>query len=154
MTVARITKIGRFEYAHRIMNHPGKCANLHGHSGKVEITVTGEVSEETGMVLDFEVLSDFFKSNVDRYLDHATLLQEKDEYLVNFVYQMQGKQPTLKPPTLFALPPTAEEIATFILDRLEEYIRSREVLLVPQDRISSYKVKLWETETSYVEVTS
>ena len=34
-----VTKIFRFESAHNLPNYEGDCANLHGHSYKLEVTV-------------------------------------------------------------------------------------------------------------------
>lgn len=44
-----------FEAAHRLPNVPDghKCARLHGHSYTVEVTVTGDVDEHLGWVVDF-----------------------------------------------------------------------------------------------------
>ena len=44
----RIGKLFKFEAAHRLPNHPGKCKNLHGHSYKLEVVVNGEVNFFSG----------------------------------------------------------------------------------------------------------
>jgi len=139
---ARITKVSHIEYAHRILNHPGKCKRLHGHSGKVELTLSGQVQEETGMVLDFEVLSTFFKAKVEKFFDHFTLLQEEDH--IKKVLEMAGQK-------IFAFkqPPTAEVISYHILGLFINEIEER----FPAGNFSC-GVKFWETESSYVEVRS
>ena len=45
-----------FDAAHRLEGYPGKCANLHGHSWKVEVFVTGEAVDSLGLVCDFGML--------------------------------------------------------------------------------------------------
>ena len=73
-----VTKVMRFEYGHRILNHPGKCKRLHGHSGKVEFTVHGQINPETGMVIDFGDISSSVGELIKHNLDHITFLQIGD----------------------------------------------------------------------------
>ena len=49
-----------------------KCRRMHGHSFKVEVTVEGEVDEETGWVYDHAVIGEAMKPLVAQ-LDHAYL---------------------------------------------------------------------------------
>src|SRR6202451_3189758 len=53
----------KFEAAHRLPKVPPghKCARLHGHSFKVELTVAGPVNPETGWFIDFGDLLDLWK---------------------------------------------------------------------------------------------
>ena len=48
-----------FEAAHRLSNVPAarNCARLHGHSFAVRISVAGDVSNDTGSVMDFSDVS-------------------------------------------------------------------------------------------------
>lgn len=72
MTVS-VTKCFGFEAAHHLPNYDGACNRLHGHSYKLQVTVSGSVDEATGMIIDFSVLKDVVKSKVvDRY-DHRNL---------------------------------------------------------------------------------
>jgi 6-pyruvoyltetrahydropterin/6-carboxytetrahydropterin synthase len=51
----------------------GKCGNLHGHNYGLEVTVQGEPSPETGMVIDLKALKDLIvEAVVDRF-DHTHL---------------------------------------------------------------------------------
>ena len=47
-----ITKI-RYEYAHRLIYHQGKCRHVHGHSGKATIELAADILNENGFVMDF-----------------------------------------------------------------------------------------------------
>jgi 6-pyruvoyltetrahydropterin/6-carboxytetrahydropterin synthase len=69
-----IYKEFHFEAAHRLPNVPPghKCARLHGHSFQVRLTVTGEVAEPSGWVMDFGDLKTAFKPVLER-LDHYYL---------------------------------------------------------------------------------
>jgi 6-pyruvoyltetrahydropterin/6-carboxytetrahydropterin synthase len=64
----------RFEAAHRLPKVPAghKCARLHGHSFRVELTVAGPVDESTGWLIDFQRLYDAWKPLYDE-LDHRFL---------------------------------------------------------------------------------
>ena len=68
-----VRKEYRFEAAHFIHNHPGRCRNLHGHSYRLFVSVEGPVDAETGMVLDFEGLSRIVRERVLQKLDHHFL---------------------------------------------------------------------------------
>ncbi|MCK4787456.1 MAG: 6-carboxytetrahydropterin synthase, partial [Desulfobacteraceae bacterium] len=46
------TKIVTFDSAHRLLNHPGKCRSLHGHTYKLEVTFQAQ-ELQNGMVYDF-----------------------------------------------------------------------------------------------------
>ena len=50
--------------------HP--CKNIHGHSFKITITITGDVDETTGFVLDFGDIDAAFKPIQDK-IDHSYL---------------------------------------------------------------------------------
>ena len=42
-----------FSYGHRLVGHPGKCAHLHGHNGRVQIEVSSKMLNSQNMVMDF-----------------------------------------------------------------------------------------------------
>ena len=69
-----VTKGFSFEASHYIPNYDGACSNLHGHSYKLQVTVsTDTVNSVTGMVLDFNILKSIVNNRVvDRY-DHSHL---------------------------------------------------------------------------------
>lgn len=60
----------RFESAHFIYNHPGKCKNLHGHSYRCFIVIQGKPDPITGMVMDFDHLDPIMEEHVISHLDH------------------------------------------------------------------------------------
>jgi 6-pyruvoyltetrahydropterin/6-carboxytetrahydropterin synthase len=68
-----IGKIFSFEAAHTLPNHEGKCRNLHGHSYRLEVEVTKEVNQETGMVMDFGDLTCIVHKYIIDILDHSNL---------------------------------------------------------------------------------
>jgi 6-pyruvoyltetrahydropterin/6-carboxytetrahydropterin synthase len=53
----------------------GKCNNPygHGHNYMIEVTVSGPVDDQTGMVCDLVDLDDFIRSEVVERFDHQNL---------------------------------------------------------------------------------
>lgn len=73
-----ITKEVYFCYGHRLMNHPGKCRHLHGHSVKAAISIAHEHLNEQGMVCDFAQVREATETFIDQTLDHNFLLHKQD----------------------------------------------------------------------------
>jgi 6-pyruvoyltetrahydropterin/6-carboxytetrahydropterin synthase len=72
----QIRKQFRFEAAHVLPHHPGKCSRLHGHSYRVDVVVGGPLLSEgpaQGMILDFDEISAVVKPSVIERLDHSSL---------------------------------------------------------------------------------
>ena len=68
-----IGKTFRFESSHQLPKYAGKCSNLHGHSYKLMVLITGMLDKNTGMVADFSDLSDLVQGLVVEVLDHKHL---------------------------------------------------------------------------------
>ena len=64
----------RFEAAHKLPKVPPghKCAELHGHSFRIEVAVSGPVDEQTGWFIDYQRLYDAWQPLFSR-LDHHYL---------------------------------------------------------------------------------
>ncbi len=45
MKFAILTKTFHFEAAHHLPGHRGKCARLHGHSYRLEVTLRGPIKD-------------------------------------------------------------------------------------------------------------
>ena len=87
----------RFEAAHRLPKVPAghKCARLHGHSFRVELTVAGPVDAATGWFIDFQRIFDAWNPLCER-LDH------------NYLNEIPGLEN-----------PTSEVLAGWIWDRVK-----------------------------------
>ena len=117
-----VTKLFEFEACHHLPHYDGACHNIHGHSYKLEVTVSGQVSKnendpKCGMIIDFKDLKAIVKSvAVDKY-DHSNL----NDFFPNPTAEIMVKQ-----------------IAVDIMSKLPQgvYLMS---------------CKLWETSTSYAE---
>jgi 6-pyruvoyltetrahydropterin/6-carboxytetrahydropterin synthase len=89
-----IFNVYHFEAARRLPNLPGShpCTNLHGHSFRLEIFVSGPVDQTTGWVRDFAELDAAFepiKAQLDhRYLNDIPWLENPtSERLAQWIWQ-------------------------------------------------------------------
>lgn len=69
---AKVTKTVTFDSAHYLSEYDGPCRRNHGHRFSLEVTVSGSIDPFTGMVLDFNSLSEILKGVV-RTFDHHCL---------------------------------------------------------------------------------
>lgn len=72
----QVRKRFRFEAAHILPHHPGKCSRLHGHSYRLEVAVDGPLQPDgpaRGMVVDFDELDEIVQRAVIERLDHSSL---------------------------------------------------------------------------------
>lgn len=145
-TRVEVTKEFQFDCAHMLAQHKGLCRNLHGHTYKMEVTVTRErlvtAGPEEGMVMDFQVLKDIVKKLIVDVMDHATVIysysnDEFENQLEHLLIQHDKK--------MVQLPyrPTAENMAKDFIHRLNDCV---ELQLL---HIQVTKIKLYETPTSY-----
>jgi len=125
-----VTKTIDFCYGHRLIGHKGKCRNLHGHNGLVEIDVETELLDEMGMVMDFSDIRDIVKGWIDENLDHKMVLNRAD-------VAIPALRELGEPMYLIDENPTAENISKLI------YKQARDA------GIDVREVRLWETTSSY-----
>ena len=89
----------RFEAAHKLPHHDGKCARLHGHSWVCRVYIRGDrlidSGAKQGMLMDFGDLKKYMQPLLDEYLDH---------YYLNETLAMES--------------PTSEAIAQWIYGKL------------------------------------
>lgn len=101
-----LSKEFRFEAAHQLIHHDGKCARRHGHSWKGTVICKGEELHKNGpkegMLIDYGDISNVVKPIVEAYLDHwdlnETLKTEMptSEYVARWMYDtLKGLLPNL-----------------------------------------------------------
>jgi len=66
-----------FDAAHKLIGYKGKCAELHGHTWKVEVFVVGEKLDDVGILVDFNTLKEKLSRIIGR-LDHKFLNSLKE----------------------------------------------------------------------------
>lgn len=117
----KLTVESGFSAAHRLVNYPGACSNLHGHNWKVKLTISATELDDTGMVIDLMELKN--------YLDEC--LQQFDHHLINEVEPFDVTNPTSEN--------LARYIYQWIRDRLPEKIGIETVqVLETEDFAVSY----------------
>jgi len=67
-----LTVKGGFSAAHALREYEGECEELHGHNWNVEVTVQTEGLDDVGLGVDFRVMKNVLKSELDP-LDHKFL---------------------------------------------------------------------------------
>ncbi len=122
-----------FNAAHRLHNPKwddkknkevfGLCnnPNFHGHNYELEISVTGEVDQDTGYLIDLKILKTIIKEQIEDRFDHKNLNVEVEEFK--------------------ELNPTAENICYVIWNILTEHL----------DKKYDIGVRLYETPRNFVE---
>ena len=63
----------RFEAAHRLPQHRGKCFNLHGHSYRFTLALDLRVDPATGMTADFDEIVSVVEERVLSAWDHRNM---------------------------------------------------------------------------------
>ncbi|ASK27568.1 6-carboxytetrahydropterin synthase QueD [Neisseria chenwenguii] len=135
----KITKIFTFDSSHMLDGHDGKCQNLHGHTYKLEITVSDGLirgGAKDGMVMDFADLKAVAKQEIIEPFDHAFIYHGENARESQIAALLEGwNMKTLR----LACRTTAENMAFEIYGRLKK----RGVCVC--------SVKLWETPISCAE---
>lgn len=122
----RVSRQIEFCYGHRLLDYSGKCCHLHGHNGKVVITLESAGLDDQGMVLDFSEIKRVVSGWIDECLDHRMILRRDDP-------AVPALQELGEPVFLMDVNPTAENIAKLIA----------EVAL--KEGFPVVEVRLWET---------
>lgn len=134
----RITRLYNFEAAHRIFGYDkASCGSLHGHSYRAEVTLEARELNELGFVLDFAEMKKLQRW-IDAHLDHATLVDERDESLRRFLEESGDRHFVLRGGT------SAERIA--------EELRRQAVQLFENERVKVVSVSVKETGKCGAEV--
>lgn len=110
-----VSRKAHFNAAHRLYHKDwsmekndevfGKCnnPNYHGHNYELIASVTGEIDQETGFVIDVKVLKDIIKTEVEDAFDHKNLNLDVTEFK--------------------DLNPTAENIAVIIYNKIKAKLK-------------------------------
>jgi 6-pyruvoyltetrahydropterin/6-carboxytetrahydropterin synthase len=118
----------KFDSAHWLPYHEGRCHNLHGHSFKVGIALSGvpkkdeDGNSESGMVMDFGRLKEMVNKAIIDIVDHHCL---------NEVLPISN--------------PTAESMSEHFFYKLQK------ILSFGEPDVQLEFVRIWETEDAYAE---
>ncbi|MBD0825413.1 6-pyruvoyl trahydropterin synthase family protein [Aestuariibaculum marinum] len=127
-----VNRKAHFNAAHRLFKEGwsdeknlevfGKCSNpnYHGHNYDLVVSVTGEIDEETGFVMDMKILKEIIREEVEEPLDHKNLNLEVEAFKT--------------------LNPTTENIAVYIYNQIKPKL----------NKDLSLEVTLYETPRNFV----
>ena len=123
-----VCKTFKFEAAHQLPYHDGKCAHEHGHSYRVEVCVRGEIqpdqndNPESGMVIDFAIIKEKWGVlDTQTGLDHRSL-------------------------NYFMHNPTAERLCEFLVHEFSDRLKTH-------PKVELVKMRVYETDDCYAEWT-
>lgn len=130
--IVTVSRKAHFNAAHRLHRKDwsfekneeifGLCnnPNYHGHNYELIASVTGEIDQETGYVIDIKILRELIKSEVEDAFDHKNLNLDVSEFK--------------------DLNPTAENIAVVIYNKLKPKLATHLEL----------EITLYETPRNFV----
>lgn len=142
MAKIRITKIYNFEMAHVLKDYDGPCRNIHGHSYKLYVTVTGTPitdgsSPKKGMVMDFKDLKAIVKKHIVDRFDHALVISsETDSDLI------EGMKKHMDKLIVVDYQPTSEKLIADFAGIIQSHL---------PENVQLHNLRLWETASSFSE---
>ena len=131
----KIVKDYRWEMGHRLRFHNGVCKNLHGHSYKLSIELTGR-KNENGMMIDFFDLDKIINPIVSKF-DHAFFAAREDVDLIDALKNLDSKV------IVKDFEPTAENLSEYLAGEIS---KSK----LPAN-IENIRVRVYESEESFAE---
>ena len=143
MSNIRITKQFSFETGHALYGYDGKCKNVHGHSYKLSVTVTGQPITDRnnvkfGMVIDFSDLKKIVKEEIVDVFDHATVFNQTTPHL-ELALELRNRGHEV---ILVDYQPTSENMVMDFAKKISNRLPAS---------IALFALKLQETETSFAE---
>lgn len=118
-----VTKLFSFDAAHRLEEYEGKCAHLHGHTYRLEVSVRG-IPDDRGIVLDFADLKQMVNEHIISKYDHQFL---NDHFSFNT---------------------TAENLVIFFFEVIDQALQRS----LHGSKVRLWHVRLWETPSSCAEI--
>lgn len=118
-----VSKEFTFDAAHHLHHYEGKCKNLHGHTYRVILGLSG-YTDERGLMIDFGDIKRIWKEKIEIHLDHRYLNE-----------------------TLPPMNTTAENIVVWIYEKLAEALLDEQMYNGARVEF----IRLYETPTSYAE---
>jgi len=140
--IIRVTREFSFEMAHVLGDYDGPCRNVHGHSYRLFVTVSGipvnnNNNPKKGMVIDFSDLNRIVENKIINLFDHSVVISRDFE---------KGKIEMLK--TTFGntvivdYQPTCENLVYDFAERLSSEF---------PEGVKLHSLRLYETTKSYAE---
>lgn len=141
-SIIRVTKEFPFEMAHVLWNYDGPCRNVHGHSYRLFVTLSGVPLEEqgnpkNGMVIDFTDLKSIVKKEIVNVFDHSVVVgRQFDKEKTELFSKLFGNV------VLVDYQPTCENLVSDFAGRITRQLPAG---------VKLHNLKLYETAKSFAE---
>jgi len=138
----RVTREFSFEMAHVLSNYDGPCRNVHGHSYKLFVTLSGipiydSSNPKNGMVIDFTDLKNIVLNKIVNQFDHSVVIsRDFDREKTEMMIKIFGNT------VIVDYQPTCENMVADFAERLRHEIPGG---------IKLHSLRLYETTKSYAE---
>ena len=138
----RVTREFSFEMAHVLRNYDGPCRNVHGHSYRLFVTLSGvpvndSGNAKNGMVIDFTDLKNIVLSKIVNQFDHSVVVSR------DFYKEKQGMMEKIFGNTVVVdYQPTCENLVVDFASRLINEMPAG---------VRLHSLRLYETAKSYAE---
>jgi len=138
----RVTKEFPFEMSHVLWNYDGPCKNVHGHSYRLFVTISGTPlknidNPKNGMVMDFSDLKSIVRKEIIDLFDHSVVLSSHiDRDKAETFKKLFGNT------VLVSYQPTCENLVADFAERIAPHLPAG---------VKLHSLKLYETATSFAE---
>lgn len=138
----RVTREFSFEMAHVLTNYDGPCKNVHGHSYRLFVTLSGvplndKTNPKNGMVIDFTELKNIVLKNIVNQFDHSVVISgDSDPEKIEMMSKTFGNT------VIVDYQPTCENLVADFAEKLKKKLPGEVVL---------HSLKLYETAKSFAE---
>jgi 6-pyruvoyltetrahydropterin/6-carboxytetrahydropterin synthase len=140
--IIRVTKEFSFEMAHVLWNYDGPCRNVHGHSYRLFVTISGSPlndrsNPKDGMVMDFTDLKKIIRNEIVSVFDHAVVVSSDfDKEKTEMFIKMFGNT------VVVGYQPTCENLVADFAERIKKFLPAG---------VKLHNLRLYETATSFSE---
>src|SRR5205085_11309005 len=134
----KIAKEFRWEMGHRLPFHEGLCKNIHGHSYRIVVEISGSV-DENRMIIDFFDLGKIVKPIIEKY-DHAFLCWEEDTIVKDFLSKNNMKR------VFVSFHSTVENICSDFSNHIHTELKK-----LNKKNFDELSVKIFESPNSHAE---
>lgn len=140
--IVRVTREFALEMAHALRNYDGPCRNVHGHSYRLFVTISGSpVSDPSnpkyGMVLDFSVIREVVEREIIRIFDHSVVLCRPSD-----IHEQENLNGLFSNIIFTDFQPTCENLAIDFAARISKKLPAE---------VRLHSLRLYETANSYAE---
>lgn len=138
----RVTREFTFEMAHVLRNYDGPCRNVHGHSYRLFVTLSGSPvndpdNPKNGMVIDFTELKNIVLHEIVDQFDHSVVVSKDFDR-----EKMEMMTKTFGNTVVVDYQPTCENLVADFAERLKHKMPAGVLL---------HSLRLFETAKSYAE---